>query len=179
MKTYLLAAGKENMEIEDLNWVEVYDTCLSRIFHFFCYKVGDPQTAEELTAITFEKAWRSRGSFRKDGGKIHAWLLGIARHVAGDHFRKPSREVALDQAFEIPAASSIDEDLQRRLDFQKVSRILAQFPDRQRELVALKYGAELTNREIARLTGLSESNVGTILHRVVARLRKEWEQEHG
>ncbi len=55
---------------------------------------------------------------------------------------------------------------------------LNKFPDRERELVALKYGAELTNREIARMTGLSESNVGTILNRVVAKLRNEWEKNH-
>jgi RNA polymerase sigma-70 factor, ECF subfamily len=179
MKTYPISAGKKNISVGEIDWEGVYTALLSRIFHFFCYKVGDPQLAEELTAITFEKAWASRGSFREDLGQIPAWLLGIARHVAGDHFRKPSREVALDEAFEISAPSSIDEDLQRRLDFQKVSRILSQFPDRERELVALKYGAEVTNREIARLTGLSESNVGTILHRVVGRLRKEWEQEDG
>ena len=50
-------------------------------------------------------------------------------------------------------------------------------PDRQRELIALKYGAALNNRLIARITGISESNVGTILHRVAQQLRQAWEQE--
>ena len=47
-------------------------------------------------------------------------------------------------------------------------------PEREREVIALRYGSGLTNRAIARLTGLSESNVGTILHRTVARLREAW-----
>jgi RNA polymerase sigma-70 factor (ECF subfamily) len=93
--------------------------------------------------------------------------------------RKPFHEVALEEIPEIPESHSLDEDLQRRLDFQIVSKILSTFPARDRELISLKYGAELTNREISRLTGLSESNVGTILSRVVAKLRKEWEQDHG
>jgi len=157
----------------------VYDAFLPRLFYFFCYKVGDPQVAEELTAVTFEKAWRSRRGFCKDRGQVQAWLFGIARHVAGDYLRKPFREVALDEMPELSDNPSLDEDLQRQLDFQKVSRILSTFPERDRELISLKYGAELTNREIAGLAGLSESNVGTILSRVVSKLRKEWEQDHG
>jgi len=57
--------------------------------------------------------------------------------------------------------------------------MLTQLPVRERELIALKYGGGLTNRVIAKTTGLSESNVGTILHRVVGRLRLQWEDEHG
>ena len=56
------------------------------------------------------------------------------------------------------------------------ARLLAALPDRERELVALKYGAGLTNRAIARLTGLTESNVGTILHRAIVALRADWKE---
>jgi RNA polymerase sigma-70 factor, ECF subfamily len=54
---------------------------------------------------------------------------------------------------------------------------LVGLPEREQELIALKYGADLTNREIARLTGLSETNVGSILYRVVRKLRQRWEQD--
>ena len=64
------------------------------------------------------------------------------------------------------------------MDFQFILENLKQYPERERELIHLKYGAELTNREIAQLTGLSESNVGTILHRVAGKLRMEWEKNH-
>jgi len=93
------------------------------------------------------------------------------------HGPRREREVALGEGFDIPADYSVDEDLQRRLDYQNVIKILSAFPERERELVALKYGAELTNREIASITRLSESNVGTILHRVLGRIRNEWEQD--
>ncbi len=178
MKTYLTAMGRTDRTVEEVDWQAVYTDCLPRVFHFFCYKIGNAQVAEELTSITFEKAWAGRGGFRKERGQASAWLLGIARNVAGDYFRKPSREVPLEEVPGLRAASSLDEDLQRRLDFQSISALLARLPGRERELIALKYGADLTNREIARLTGLSESNVGTILHRVVVKLRGEWEQDH-
>ena len=65
--------------------------------------------------------------------------------------------------------------VQEQFDLARLCALLAQCSDRERELVALKYGAGLTNRTIAGLTGLSESNVGTILNRLVMRLRAEWE----
>jgi len=57
--------------------------------------------------------------------------------------------------------------------------LLLELPDREAELIALKYGAELNNREIAKITGLSESNVGTIMHRTVKGLRERMENQHG
>ena len=62
----------------------------------------------------------------------------------------------------------------RRSNLSRLALLTQSLSDRERELVALKYGAELTNRLIARLTGLSESNVGSILHRVVRSLREKW-----
>jgi RNA polymerase sigma-70 factor, ECF subfamily len=64
----------------------------------------------------------------------------------------------------------------QQADFAHLSVLLAQLADRERELVALKYGAGLTNRAIARLSGLSESNVGVILYRAVQMLRSAWEE---
>ena len=165
------------MSRTDIDWEAVYSTFLPRIFHFFCYKVGDVQVAEDLTSITFEKAWTSRQNFRSELGGVAAWLMGIARHVAVDYYRQPRRNVPLEQE-EMAGAGSPDESVQRMLDFQHIVRQLAAYSPRNQELVALKYGAELTNRQIAQLTGLTESNVGTILHRVIARLRCEMEHEH-
>lgn len=168
------------MTQEHIDWEATYNVLLPRVFQFFCYKVGDQQLAEELTAATFEKAWASRASFRKDKGQVHGWLFGIARHVAADHFRKPSREYPLPESLETANFDpGMEEDVQRRMDFQKVVTLLAQFPNRERDLVALKYGAELTNREIARMMRMTETNVGTILHRVVNKLREEMEKTHG
>jgi RNA polymerase sigma factor (sigma-70 family) len=60
-------------------------------------------------------------------------------------------------------------------DLGQLSHLLANLPERERELVSLKFGADLNNREISTITGLSESNVGTILSRVLQKLREQWE----
>ncbi len=62
----------------------------------------------------------------------------------------------------------------RGSDMERLAMLMVDLPDRHRELIALKYGAALNNRMIARITGLSESNVGTLLQRIVERFRSQW-----
>ena len=79
------------------------------------------------------------------------------------------------RALRTPAAAcSAEASAARDSDLARLQALTARMPERTRELIALKYGAGASNRLIARLTGLSESNVGTILHRAVESLRAEW-----
>jgi RNA polymerase sigma-70 factor (ECF subfamily) len=158
------------------DWNALYADQLPRVYNFFRYRVGDDQVAEDLTAMTFEKAWHNRDQYRRDRSAFSTWLFTIARHVAIDYYRQRRTVISLE--IELPSeAVSLDEAQQRRDDIQHLERLLAPLPPRERELIALKYGAGLTNRAIARLTGLSETNVGTIMYRIVGQLRTQWEQK--
>ncbi len=159
--------------ISDADFEEFYRSELPRIYNFFRYRVGDGQIAEDLTSTTFEKAWRNRNQYRRDLSAFSTWLFTIARRIAQDHYRKQHTEIPLDEIPD-PSTNEILEDLaQQQSDFARLSILLAQLEDRERELVALKYGAGLTNRDIARLSELSESNVGVILHRTLQTLRSK------
>lgn len=160
---------------EEPDWEAAYREYLPRIYNFFRYRVSDESLVEDLTAITFEKAWRRRTHYRRDLSAFSTWLFTIARNVAADHFRQRGHELPLEAVRVQAASPSLEETVQRKQDFARLSALLSQLPERERELVAFKYGAGLNNREIARLTHLSESNVGTILHRVVEKLRIELE----
>ncbi len=160
---------------ESINWKEIYDHLLPRVFHYFCYKTGDKIVAEELTAITFEKAWVSRENYKKDVSAFQFWIFGIAQKVVVDHFRKSRHEVPID-SLHIISSQNVEKEAELQMDFEKLATILYILSDRERSLISLKYGAELNNREIAKQTGLSESNVGTIIFRAVSNLRKEWEK---
>ena len=72
------------------------------------------------------------------------------------------------------AASTPEDEHARASDRERLAALVERLPDRERELLALKYGVGMTNRAIAELTGLSESNVGTIVHRAVQTLRRDW-----
>ncbi len=164
--------------ISEMDFEEFYRVELPRIYNFFRYRVGDGQIAEDLTSTTFEKAWRNRGRYRRGLAAFSTWLFTIAQRVAKDHYRKHHTEIPLDEISDL-ATNEMPEDLiQQQADFARLSVLLAQLEDRERELVALKYGAGLTNRDIARLSGLSESNVGVILHRTLQTLRIKWENDY-
>lgn len=158
----------------DPDWDAIYAEQLPRVYNFFRYRLGDRPDVEDLTALTFEKAWRARHRYRRDIAAFTTWLLTIARNVAVDHFRSTRPHAPLDEAADIATRETPEDVAAARSDAARLVALMAKLPDRERELVALKYGAGMNNREIARLTGLSESNVGTIVHRTVQALRADW-----
>jgi RNA polymerase sigma-70 factor (ECF subfamily) len=158
----------------DADWDALYEVELPRVYNYFRYRVGAGAVAEDLTSVTFEKAWRARHRYRRDLAAFSTWLMTIARNVAVDHYRQQRAFVPLEAAADLPAGETPEQAAERRSDVARLVRLLERLPERERELLALKYGADLTNRAIARLTGLSESNVGTILHRTIQGLRDEW-----
>ena len=157
------------------DWDQVYAEQLPRVLNFFRYRLGVTADVEDLTARTFEKAWQARHRYRRDVAGFATWLLTIARNVAIDHLRSQKRHEPLEEAAAVAAPDHTPEQQAvRQSEAQRLAALLATLPPRDRELVAMKYGGEMTNRDIARATGLSESNVGTILHRAVETLRARW-----
>ncbi|MBI4752145.1 MAG: sigma-70 family RNA polymerase sigma factor [Acidobacteria bacterium] len=159
---------------QEADWEVLYKEELPRIFNFFRYRVGDVSLAEDLTSTTFEKAWQHRDRYRRDLAGFSTWLFTIARNVAADHFRRHNVQVPLEAIHDVPSASNPEASAVKQAEFQRLSVLLATLPERERELLALKYGAGLTNRSIAQITGLSESNVGSLLHRTIHSLRESW-----
>jgi RNA polymerase sigma-70 factor, ECF subfamily len=160
----------------EADWDSLYAEQLPRVYNFFRYRVGDGADAEDLTSVTFEKAWRARNRYRRDLSAFSTWLLVIARNVAIDHFRRRREHEPLESAEHVAAGPTPEDLAVRRSETEKLGRMLETLPDRDRELLALKYGAGLTNRAIARLTGLTESNVGTLVHRAIVALRADWKE---
>jgi RNA polymerase sigma-70 factor (ECF subfamily) len=159
---------------DELDWNAVYADQLPRVYNYFRFRVARSHDVEELTARTFEKAWRARAKYRRDLAGFSTWLFAIARNVLTDHLRTDavrSRVAALSDATEqlTPEGRAMHGS-----DMERLAMLTAELADRHKELIALKYGAALSNRMIARVTGLSESNVGTTLQRIVERLRAQW-----
>ena len=160
---------------EAVDWDAVYREEMPHVFNYFRYRGFDRATAEDLTSATFEKAWRARERYRRDRASVATWLLAIARNTAVDHLRRSRREVPIEDAAlrdeATPEAAAL-----HSADIERLRALVGALPERERELVALKYGAGATNRAIATLTGLGESNVGTILHRTIGTLRARWDE---
>jgi RNA polymerase sigma-70 factor, ECF subfamily len=159
---------------EVVDWDAVYADLLPRIYNYFRFRLGRNADAEDLTARTFEKAWQAREKYRRDLAGYSTWIFRIAHNLGVDHLRSHREHLPIDAAADLPAGATPADEIELGSDLTRLGKLTAALSQQERELIALKYGADLTNREIARLTGLGESNVGTILHRLVAALRKQW-----
>jgi RNA polymerase sigma-70 factor, ECF subfamily len=146
----------------------LYRSCGADVYAYVASLLRDRAAAEDVTALAFERALRKRRSFDRARGSERAWLFGIARNAALDELRRRSRTSALvtDPPDE---AVADDEDPDRRAT---VRAALATLDPRERELIALKFHAGLSNTEIAKVIGASESAAGTRLHRAVTKLRE-------
>jgi RNA polymerase sigma-70 factor (ECF subfamily) len=148
----------------------LYRRTFPRVYAYVASLLHDRAAAEDVTALTFERAYRKRRSFRASRGTPEAWLFGIARNAALDELRRRKRSASLhtEPADAEPAESDTDLALTR----QAVRAALASLDPRERDLVALKFFGGLSNAELAAVLGTSESNAGTRLHRTVEKLRK-------
>jgi RNA polymerase sigma-70 factor, ECF subfamily len=152
----------------------LYRSCRDDLYAYLVTLLRDPATAEDVTALAFERAYRKRRTFDRRRGEERAWLFGIARNAALDELRRRRRLAALatdpqdTSSAEAIAPDGPDVTLRRTA----VRAALTQLTAREREIVALKFHAGMTNAELARVLGVSESNAGTLLYRVVEKLRK-------
>jgi len=144
---------------------------IRRVYAYAAYRVGAGPDAEDLTSETFERALRYRDSFDPNRGDPVAWLIGIARRCIADAAMK--RETA---TAELPERSFEGQD-DASLDRLELRAAVAQLDERNRELVALRYGADLTARQIGELLDLKTNAVEVALHRALSRLRHELEVE--
>jgi RNA polymerase sigma-70 factor, ECF subfamily len=152
----------------------LYRETASDVFAYVMTLVRDRTAAEDVTAMTFERAYRRQAGFDPKRGTQRAWIFGIARNAALDELRARKRTAALlgdpeDVSADAGSSAQDDEAAVRRAT---VRAALAQLDPRELELIALKFHAGLGNAEIAKVLGISVANAGTRVHRAVTRLRK-------
>ena len=164
----------DSLSTGELDWDALYADLAPRVYNYFRYRLGQVADVEDLTSRTFEKAWRSRGHYRRDLAGFSTWLFKIAQNVGVDYLSRRRQHLPLDAAVDIAIEGTPEKHIELRSDLARLAALTAGLPTRERDLIALKYGASLNNRLIAELTGLSESNVGTVLHRLVKTLRAQW-----
>jgi RNA polymerase sigma-70 factor (ECF subfamily) len=154
----------------------LYGECRDDVYAYLASLLGDRSLAEDLTALAFERAFRRRRLFNSRRGSERAWLFGIARNAALDELRRRRRSTALVGEVPMHAWEGAEETegVLRRVTVQAA---LAGLAPRERELIALKFHAGLSNPDIARVLGVSETNAGTLLHRTITKLRKACDEQ--
>ena len=137
------------------------------VYAYVAYRIGPGPDAEDITSEVFERALRYRDSYEPKRGEPMAWLIGIARRCVNGAVSE--RTQPLDSMAERAAPGDVAEDALRRLSLaDAVSRLSA----RDRELIALRYGADLSGRQIGEILEMSTNAVDVAVHRAVERLRQ-------
>lgn len=168
----LVAPAADVPRDADAAFDRLYRSSRDDVYAYAAGMLRDRAAAEEVTATAFERAYRKRSRFDATRGSARAWLFGIARNAALDELRRRGRQAEL-AGDPIDVASALGAEEAERSELRLVlAAALEQLDARERELVALKFFAGLSNAEIARVVRISESNTGTKLHRVVNKLRE-------
>ncbi len=152
----------------------LYRSSRDDVYAYVMTLLRDRPAAEDVTALAFERAYRRRRTFDRRRGEERAWLFGIARNAALDELRRRGRlaRLASDPEDALAAGAETDGGADLALRRAAVRNALASLSAREREIVALKFHAGMSNAELARAIGVSESNAGTLLCRTMEKLRK-------
>ncbi len=152
------------------DFARVYEDHVWRVYGFLAYRLHDRDTAEDLTQVTFEHALRAWSRFDPRRASEETWLMAIARNALIDHLRR-DRSVVIQQLDETmhPTAAGPEESLGGSAALLSG---LGSLPARDQEVIALRFGGDLTGAQIATMLGLSLANVQQILSRSLLKLRE-------
>ena len=168
----LTAPAAELQSESEAEFEQLYRRSRDDLYAYVAGMLRDRAAAEDVTALAFERAYRRRRSFNPKRGTRRAWLFGIARNAALDELRRRRRQATLAAEPVDHAAIAPEQGAEVALRRAALREAIASLAPRERELVALKFFAGLTNSEIAAVIGVSETNAGTRLHRVIEKLRR-------
>ena len=169
----LIAEAKKNPAAFE----NLYARHVQSLFRYLCSKLGSVSDAEEVTSQTFLAALEGFDRYRYNG-HFAAWLFSIARHKAADHFRRVCRQASLEDAEFIPQNSDLLQHVIQTERAAFLSLMIQDLPEKEHELLRLRFVAELTYAEIGRVLGRSEGAVKKAIYRLLARLQSQMEVSH-
>lgn len=164
-----------------LNFAALFDTHYPRLYAYVRSQVADRETAEDITALAFERAFSHSDSYDPAKGAFATWIFRIARNLVLNHYAATQRKAPaypLDEAAEISASDALPEQqLLRQEQNQALLAAIAVLSERDREIVYLRFFGHLTNRKIAEILNLNEKTVGVIILRALQKLKMQLETQ--
>lgn len=154
-------------------FAQLYDAYVKRIYDFIFYRTRHKETAEDITSVTFTKAFQNIHTFKGSNGLFSAWLFRIARNTLIDHHRTAKPTVDLDAAVNAKSRDNVSAEAEVKDRLDQVKKYLGQLNEDQREIVVMRLWDELSYAEISELTGKTEGNCKVIFSRVMQKMQKE------
>ncbi len=154
----------------------LYDLYVRRVYRYLLSRTGDGAVAEDITAETFLAALEALPRYHHRG-RFASWVFAIARNRARDHFRRRRGQVALDDAEQVPDEADLLQGAVQGERSAALARKIAALPEEERELIRMRYVADLSFADMASLLGRREDAVKKSLYRLLARLQDRLEAD--
>jgi RNA polymerase sigma-70 factor (ECF subfamily) len=159
-------------------FARLYDACFERVYRYIYFRVSDDQTAEDLTSQVFLKAWEHLDRYKPGSSPFLAWLYTIARNQVIDHYRTRKESVSLDDVVSLPAnGRAVDEQVEMRFELKSMRDALKYLTEEQQEVLVLRFIADLTTEEIARMMGKQAGAIRALQMRGLHTLSKYLDKE--
>jgi RNA polymerase sigma-70 factor (ECF subfamily) len=149
----------------------MYAEHAERLFAFLAYRTGDRGLAEDLLADVFERALRKRRTFDPRKGSETTWLYAIALNRLRDEHRRADVERRALETLEAAPAPAADRAEDRLAQRDELTRALSMLSEAEREVLSLRFGADLTVPQIAKVTGEPLTTIEGRLYRGLRRMR--------
>lgn len=158
---------------------QLYDAYFPRIYNYLSYRTANREEAEDLAGLVFERVITKYNMFDPKRGEFESWIFTIARNALTNQKRRQIRhpERELSEWIEDDGKLSPDEVFLKQEELRRLRHYLTQLNERDRELIALRYGAGLSQRRVGEILGMNETSVAVALGRAVRRLRKMFEKD--
>jgi RNA polymerase sigma-70 factor (ECF subfamily) len=150
---------------------EIYSKHFSKLYKYTLFRVGDPNVAEDLVSEVFEKALVKHNTYNPEKGMLSTWLFTIASNTIINYHKRNDCKTEHIDLRKVELKYRLEDLIIDRELKEILLKAIMCLDERQRNIIALKFGACLTNRQVARLMNLTESNVGTILYRSLKKLK--------
>lgn len=162
---------------------ELYDQYFPKVFAYVYGRVQDKEVSLDIVSDVFEKAYIKKKSLRS-ADSFGSWLFTIARNEVSSHWRreKPAAKAAQEAAWEKELHQQPrgpEDTLLHKERLSALAQLVKKLPKREQEIIALKFDAELTNREIANVLSTSEVNVRVTIFRALRKLRERMQAVGG
>lgn len=153
----------------------LYQEHASRVWRYVRTRLPSDADAEDVTSEVFTRAMGSLHRFDPSKGTEAAWIVGIARNATADFWRRRRPEDPTDEPPEAESRHWADSPAEAAIRGESARRVLdhlALLSDREREAVALRFGAELSSPEIGAAMDISPTAARMLVHRGVTKLRE-------
>ncbi len=160
-----------------LDFAHLFREHYPRIYRYVRYRIADDMIAEDLTAEVFERAYRHRDSYDPARGAFSTWITRIAHNWISNYLLSQNRQqpYQADSYDQLESLSSAEKSPEAQLiageAIQRLLGCVELLPPRDRQMIALRFGAGLRNKDIAELMELKEHSVSVMLLRTLERLR--------